>query len=394
MHRNTAIALCTISALLAMAVFAGCGGHSAQALGPPVIGPTGGFVGAAVCEACHKSQYANWTGTAHADALAAVLGISPTCLPCHTVGNGNGGYVDEATTPHLGNVQCENCHGAGGAHVTNPSQNGMLSPLESEVCGECHTGFHHPTYDQWESSAHGHALETLQTNSHAGDHCLECHSAEAIVLSGVDAVLADVQIKAKNSITCVVCHSPHGSPHEAQLREPVTQICITCHTSGGALPGASPHHPQRELLLGLGGFEANGAEAQGPNSAHTNGVNARCVRCHVYQEHPADVTRDNPVNTGHTFLPKVPEACQECHPGDEGTQYLVAAEKEVHDLFAEIDALLAGIDPNTLSSDDKAKYDIAVFNRKLVEADASNGAHNTDYAVHLLEVAKGILQAL
>jgi len=399
MHRVILVVI--IAAFAAsVALLAGCGGHSAQAPGAPGVVPDGGFVGAQVCETCHRSAFAAWTSTGHSDALAILerigQGANAGCLGCHTVGFGTlTGYVSEDDTPQLGNVQCENCHGEGGNHVLNPQQNNMAVPLASDVCGSCHTGFHHPTYDQWETSAHGHALETLQTNSHASSSCLGCHSAEAILSQGEDVVLATtVTVKAENSITCVVCHSPHGSPHEAQLREPVTQICITCHTSGGALPGASPHHPQRELLLGLGGFEANGAEAQGPNSAHTNGVNARCVRCHVYQEHPADVTRDNPVNTGHTFLPKVPEACQECHPGDEGTQYLVAAEKEVHDLFAEIDALLAGIDPNTLSSDDKAKYDIAVFNRKLVEADASNGAHNTDYAVHLLEVAKGILQAL
>ncbi len=78
MQRRHVLALVGLSAfLVAAVVIGGCGGHSAQAVGPPIIGPTGGFVGAAVCEACHKSQYANWTGTAHADALSAVLGISP-----------------------------------------------------------------------------------------------------------------------------------------------------------------------------------------------------------------------------------------------------------------------------------------------------------------------------
>ncbi len=323
----------------------------------------------------------------------------PTCLPCHTVGNGNGGYVDEATTPHLGNVQCENCHGSGGAHVTNPSQNGMVSPLEADVCGSCHSGFHHPTFEQWETSGHAEALATLQSRSYAGDHCLECHSAEAIVLSGVDAVLADVQVKAKNSITCVVCHDPHGGPNAGQLREPEADICLGCHTSGGALPGNSPHHPQREMLLGLGGFGPTGAQEIGPNSGHTSSVLARCIECHVFEEHPADTTIDNPVNTGHTFLPKVPEACENCHPGGSGTGKLAASHAAVDAKLVVIAPFLddtdpAWIDPAVLSAADKAKYDVAVFNKKFVEADASNGAHNTDYALSLLDIAIAILSAL
>ena len=310
------------------------------------------------------------------------------------------GYTNQSQTPQLANVQCENCHGCGGKHVSNPSQNPMLVPLEAELCGSCHQGFHHPTYEQWSNSRHAVALETIENHPFGNDSCLICHSAEAILATGQKVVLAQLTtVVAKNSITCAACHDPHGSPNEAQLREPTADICLTCHTSGGTLPGNAPHHPQREMLLGIGGFEATGDEAIGPNSDHTTVALSRCVTCHVFQEHPTDPTRENPVNTGHTFEPNVPNACQQCHPGQSAVRELQEAEHEIQTLLDEIAPFLdpsdpSYIDPATLSGPDVDRYEVAKFNSEFVEADASNGVHNLDYARRLLEISRSILSSL
>ena len=404
MHRQLATAGFVSLLLFAVLLLAGCGGHSAQA--PPAPGAgTAAFVGADVCQACHRSQHAAWSGTAHADALAALQAAgqdqNSVCLACHTVGYGEPiGYTGQSETPHLANVQCENCHGGGGRHVSNPSQNPLLSPLEADLCGGCHQGFHHPTFEQWSTSRHAAALETIANHPYGRDSCLLCHSAEAILTTGQNVVLAQLTtVVARNPITCVACHDPHGSPNEAQLREPKASICLACHTTGGTLPGNEPHHPQREMLLGIGGFEATGDEAIGPNSGHTTVALSRCVTCHVFPEHPPDPSRTNPVNTGHSFEPNVPNACRQCHPGNSAVRELQEAEHEVEALLAGIAPFFDPsdprfIDPSTLSSGDLDRYEVAKFNFEFVEADASHGVHNLDYARRLLHVSQSVLTSL
>jgi hypothetical protein len=153
------------------------------------------------------------------------------------------------------------------------------------------------------------------------------------------------------------------------------------------------------VLLGIGGREATGDEAIGPNSGHTTAAGQRCVVCHVFPEHPEDPTRENPVNTGHTFEPNVPTACQQCHPDDTSVALKEAAEHEIEGKLHDLDRYLDSsdplyVDPGTLTPDQLERYEIAEFNIHLVEADASEGVHNLEYARRLLDVAETILSAL
>ena len=126
------------------------------------------FAGAAACMTCHADSHADWSATAHAGALEGLRNIgqheNPVCLPCHTVGFEAGGYVDEATTPELAGVQCENCHGAAAEHAANPGDETLRPPLNmsASVCGDCHTDAHHPTFNEFELSGHARALEGLR----------------------------------------------------------------------------------------------------------------------------------------------------------------------------------------------------------------------------------------
>lgn len=376
---------------------------------PPDTNPSvRSYVGAAVCQTCHRSEHASWTTTKHSVALSVLQeagqGENANCLPCHTVGFGQDtGYTSEADTPQLANVQCENCHGAGGRHIANPSQSQMAIPLSADVCGQCHTGSHHPNFEQWSESKHAAALTTLQENSHASDACLQCHSVEAVLASGERVVLALPEqvetVVAQNPITCQLCHAAHGSPNDAQLREPASEICLGCHTAEDPLPGQTPHHPQREVLLGLAGREETGDQAIGPNSAHTTVALSRCVTCHVYQTSPDQPTNENPVNTGHTFLPRVPDACEQCHEAAEAEALLAAAQAEIEGRVADLtryftqdDALF--IDRAGLNVTDQQRYDVAKFNVQLVGADGSGGVHNLQYCRHLLDIAETVFTSL
>ncbi len=381
---------------------------------------TAAFVGADVCAGCHRSSHAAWTATAHSQALPTLERIGQAenayCLPCHTVGWGvAGGYTSRADTPQLANVQCENCHGAGGNHVRNPQQVAMAVPLEADVCGRCHQGFHHPYLEEWRQSKHSYALEGLKGSSHASDECLSCHSAEKALAGGIDVVLAlqNETVVARNGITCVVCHAPHGSPNDAELRSPKDQLCGGCHTSPSTYenllaslaqtpPSApNPRHGKREVMLGIGGADEAGNELRGPNSAHTTATAALCVDCHVYRVPNEDPTVDNPVGTGHTFEPEIPAACAECHADAETT--LPAAMEEIQDATrARLAATRAYftasapeyIDPSTLDAADQVRYQIAKYDTNLAVADGSAGIHNNAYVNRLLDIADGIFTSL
>jgi len=125
------------------------------------------YAGALACEGCHPSAYAIWKGSPHEGALRALEKVGkqfdPECLDCHVTGFDRGGFVSAEATPHLANVQCENCHGPGKAHVADPAQvklpaSGTLEGhLGEAACRTCHHGAHSPKFafaDYWPRILH------------------------------------------------------------------------------------------------------------------------------------------------------------------------------------------------------------------------------------------------
>lgn len=273
-----------------------------------VQGPNPNYLGARDCRFCHKTVHNTWTNTYHARALDTLKRIgmdkNARCLPCHTVGYGlPNGFVDEATTPHLAGVQCENCHGPAGNHAENFEDPSMRPPVtvSAAVCGGCHSDFHHPTYDEWLEAGHAKVSEPGMFDSGVGRmyQCGTCHSGavRAAVVNDYDRggdgtnveppSIADAN---KFGQTCSICHDPHKKfddtlpgldlpARPAQLRNPIgsakfmsfatstnpanfalqydpdIQLCGQCHNERGATwantTARPPHHsPQYNILIG------------------------------------------------------------------------------------------------------------------------------------------------
>lgn len=274
-----------------------------------VSAPNPNFLGARDCRFCHKSIHNTWTNTVHAHAFTTLKNIgqekNASCLPCHVVGYGMpNGFVDEATTPWLAGVQCENCHGPAGTHAENFEDPSMRPPvtISAAVCGGCHNGFHHPTYDEWLQAGHAKVTEEGMFNAGVSRmyQCGVCHSGAvraAVVKdydnggNGTDVEPPTVADANKFGQTCSICHDPHLQttdtlpvPGEeilarpAQLRNPIgsakfmsyitstnannfaqqydpnIQMCGQCHNERGATwtgTGRGPHHsPQYNILIG------------------------------------------------------------------------------------------------------------------------------------------------
>lgn len=100
------------------------------------------FVGSKSCRRCHEYEYDKWSTKAHAEAFATLVDVGsdqdPECVICHVIGmDYESGYINEARTPHLKDVGCENCHGPGSRHVATA---GVVPPSQPQmVCLDCHT---------------------------------------------------------------------------------------------------------------------------------------------------------------------------------------------------------------------------------------------------------------
>ncbi len=125
------------------------------------------FVGNGVCAACHVEIDVSWQKSRHAHAFATLekkgKHFDPECLACHVVGlkpweapenasatdrkfEGGTGFLSLQITPHLKNVQCENCHGPARAHL----ENSKIKPANKDpkiICVSCHQGSHSPAFN-------------------------------------------------------------------------------------------------------------------------------------------------------------------------------------------------------------------------------------------------------
>lgn len=351
------------------------------------------YLSESTCRGCHPQAHNGVSQTAHAGALNTLKrigqGNNAGCLPCHVVGFGMpGGFVSEATTPLLGGVQCENCHGPGGNHVADPGDLNArpVVAAASMTCGGCHTDVHHPTYDEWLTSAHRAVNPELvtgfmNTNIVAAESrmrsCGACHSGAVrlAMLGGAEAT-PPVQLPgmpsgdeaANTHVTCAVCHTAHeATPYGAQLRNPVystnffsyntatntnftlqynvnVQVCAQCHNQRGATwDGSSrpPHHSvQYNVLLGnIDGDKPTGLNLGSlPNSSHRE-ISKQCTHCHTHQHAVDNPTEDEPNYTGHSFMP-MPENCVPCHTAEEAEVFVGFRQRNTKAAITEVVALL------------------------------------------------------
>ncbi len=282
------------------------------------------------CGNCHAGHQASWSQTKHASAFSTLVAsghATSACYSCHTVNeHGNGltgpaGWLAKADTTYQ-DVQCESCHGAGTKHVglTENRSNWPLARVTltkaSASCASCHTGIHTPFAEEWAASGHS-KLESPAINN-TTSNCRNCHEGKTALASwGVVTNYQERDSTAVNSPhTCAVCHDPHGSPNDHQLRFPINSpdpdmnLCMKCHLNRGSPTAASstPHGAAGYVLLGVAGYRPAGVaiDTQITLTTHSSIANPKlCAGCHVVAFDVTDSTSGNFVfhSTGHSFRP-------------------------------------------------------------------------------------------
>lgn len=341
----------------------------------------------------------------------------------------------------LAGVQCESCHGAMGptfndhappvltmATVVGPNfPEDIVSP-----CYPCHsTQF---SEDEYLVSGHGTVLdgdlEAFQDEFSTAS-CAVCHTSEGFV-KYADPDYATWTPEEYNFIGCVTCHDPHqgaeGGGNVAQLRklsaQPVIynlpydpdnipamdgygpgQLCAQCHharrdnanVTGQINNGTQrfgPHaSPQMDTFIGYGCYEIPGKTYDRTHS-HQN-VETACVQCHMRRE--VVLHGELQEHSFHSFAPD-PANCARCHPGltdfdfGNGQTEVIALMDELAAKYgyASYTAMVAA---TTEGGWDNRGVGVTVWQREaayalfFLNADASKGAHNPDYAKSLLQNA-------
>lgn len=353
------------------------------------------------CGNCHVSRAAQWKGHGHADAYNVLVSSGSAqdfCFECHTLSDkGNtspapAGF-SRVPTPVYWDVQCESCHGPGFEHVLVPDAG--TAPLASikgdtlnpAACASCHSGSHQPFVEEWSISRHNMMNEFPRGR----EDCISCHTAQgALAAFGVRTSYLedDAPVGQHETITCAVCHNPHGSEFDKQLRFSVgsqdanLNLCIKCHNRGSEvdLGGGTrgPHAPEGPLVLGENvgwfppGFDPMLDRIRG---SHGSGTNLRlCATCHVDSYTATDGETGAFVFkvTGHRFLAipcvnsdTVPTLAQDCTTltertfracttagchADESSARLAytVANGRIDPLIATMDSLLALVPPSEL----------------------------------------------
>ncbi len=201
--------------------------------------------------------------------------------------------------------------------------------------------------------------EGRMTSIRGGIPCAACHTAEGFVriLARGEAALASSQAAldrmvretgdtglspplrvpghdALSQVSCVSCHPSHeaGSllrdlPDDSQAAL-APRLCFSCHrTLEGTAGSEVPHGTQREVFLGLAGYEFAGFSSSDRLSDHSGTLNlpGGCLVCHYRLVDDAPlVSYPRRVTTGHAFSPRV-DACRSCHPRGDALLGLVTS---------------------------------------------------------------------
>jgi hypothetical protein len=375
------------------------------------------------CAACHIGKVNDWAQTKHATLFKkGITGQSEfheipegysgnpggqyaaNCVPCHVTGYNSGfdnttasasGFLNSwwasgFKTPdtagssvrrmfsidgsrwtsltrsqkQLATIGCESCHGPYFAQHMDGETKGVISGINDGSCNQCHDALYNHAISRQFTVA-GHAVMSYNTTNTG---CLKCHGGTSFTTFAKAKQAGQATPNTiytglrTDPLTCVVCHDPHKTDNEFQLRivqaDPLTdgssvtvggngKICMNCHMSRRNARTSTitnyvwgtgnfdPHYaPQADLFLGqnMCDFDEDYSYSIKGQMSH-GGLEHGCATCHMYAS-PYGATSPG-VNQmgGHTFKIKGPRwvpdgasvtqndptiidhvaACKECH---------------------------------------------------------------------------------
>lgn len=151
------------------------------------------------------------------------------CGTCHTTGyrpeghqNDMPGIVGTWAEPGVG---CEECHGPGSNHVSDPYGVQMEVNRDSAECGECHR---RNTVEEVNAKGgfieHHEQYEELFQGKHAVLDCVQCHNPHV----GVVQLRQQEGVQTTRTL-CANCHFQKAKYQQVVSHQEIGVACIDCH---------------------------------------------------------------------------------------------------------------------------------------------------------------------
>ena len=222
-------------------------GHVDEAPAPADEPPPPTLVKGSMCVACHtathKELVTRFKETKHGKVQLPkdMTDMKPIDIYRRTIG-----LAADGKTFFEAGVGCQSCHGAGSAHLaaktdqkkaTMPRVDELKTPKQKlSVCGRCHGQY---TYKELPYVVNFRPGVDL--------FALEGFKLAEITEPGPFQQLNELEHSkhGANDITCITCHTAHEEmTGEHQLRKPVPELCLQCHTEKHPCTVAKDKIPQ------------------------------------------------------------------------------------------------------------------------------------------------------
>jgi DmsE family decaheme c-type cytochrome len=264
-----------------------------------------------------------------------------TCLACHNVPEVTGifrtkhGAPTDPRSPFgHGQLQCEACHGPGGAHASMQLIDDKLARViefeadsaasaeaQNRMCLGCHeanVGFaaHGGAHDDNRvTCASCHELhsttDAVRGTSTQADKCYECHAFRKS-----DSLKAYSHPLREGKMACTGCHSPHGATTDSMLaRQTVNDTCYQCHAEKRG-PFLWEHAPVTEDCTTCHNPHGSNHPAMLSRSAPL-----LCQSCHSQSGHPSIAQDAGGLATGTPSQYLLGQSCLNCHSQVHGSNH-------------------------------------------------------------------------
>jgi len=340
----------------------------------------------------------------------------------------------------MATVGCESCHGASADHMGNKAKTGKT--IEAGPCLTCHDApSKHLLGSYWQASAH--ATMPLSGEEAGRTQCYPCHSGAGFVKmannpGGAPTPAYNLATDNIPTISCATCHDPHSDKNPNQLRLVKLDtlpngvktpagvggkglLCMNCHhgrvNANTAVANAQKkftdrfynhYSGQTDNYFGSNAYEF-GMQLTGMMS-HA-GVKDACVTCHMSTRvNGSSVHSNHEMKMTDAAGKDIVTACVNCHGNIasfhdikassdyDGDGKIEASMSEVEGLLEVLKAQLpkdATGEVVTMAKDsllvkNHPRFPAvvgAIWNYHYVRTDRSMGAHNTKYAVAILQAA-------
>lgn len=235
-----------------------------------------------------------------------------------------------------GGLQCEACHGPGARHARsrNPdsinslkADSSQTAEERSQPCLGCHQS---GARTDWHGSAHarsGLACSDCHRIHQDSDPVLAKSSEPDVCFSCHRQVRGDFQKPSAHPVrfglmACSDCHSPHGSTTVAMLNKPtLNQTCYSCHADKRG-PMLWEHAPVSEDCT-----LCHTAHGSLHDALLTKTPPLLCQQCHAPADHPsvARTSQSLPGGNAGGSLFLVAGGCTNCHSQVHGSNHPAGA---------------------------------------------------------------------